>query len=69
MGKLAVSVAEAAAMLGVCENTARAYFRDGQLRGRKIRGRILIPVAAVHELLGNAPEPGKDWDLVLLGEK
>lgn len=47
MKKLVISVKEAAALLGVHEKTVRRAVARGELPGKKLRSRVLIPVAAL----------------------
>jgi excisionase family DNA binding protein len=49
---LLYSVAETARALGLGENTVRKMVARGDLPARRINGRLLIPVEAVHALAG-----------------
>ena len=48
---IAVSIAEAAARLGIHRQTLRAAIERGDLRAVRIGRRWLVPVAAIDELL------------------
>lgn len=56
--RMALGVAETAALLGVSRTTVHALLRSGRLRSVKIGARRLIPVAEVERLLeqGTAEE-------------
>lgn len=47
---LLVSVSAAARLLGLSPATVRRLIREGQLDAKKIRGRRLIPTAAIKQL-------------------
>ena len=67
--KRAYSVAEAAGLLGVSENTLRAEIRDGNIFVKQVRGRrLLVPSWAIDEYLAR-PEPSDTWDKLLLRDK
>ena len=48
---IAVSIAEAAARLGIHRQTLRAAIERGDLRAVRVGRRWLIPIAAIDELL------------------
>lgn len=55
MQKMALSVSEAAEVLGVAPSTVRLMAQSGQLRSVRVgtgKGKLLIPVQAIEELLG-----------------
>ncbi|MCQ6249246.1 MULTISPECIES: helix-turn-helix domain-containing protein [Streptomyces violaceusniger group] len=56
---LAVSVKEAAGMIGVSYMTLWRAIREGEFPGVKIRDRILVPVQAVQMLFAAAVESGE----------
>lgn len=51
---LAVSKEKAAQMLGVSERTLHNLTRDGRLLTVAIGRRVLVPMAALHKLIGGA---------------
>ena len=51
LGREAVSIAEAAGLLGLSRGTIRNMIRDGTLRTVAARRRRLIPLSAVRALL------------------
>lgn len=59
--RAAISVPEASAALGLSISTIYALVADGTLRAKRIGRRIVIPVAAVHEILEDtgAADPRK----------
>ena len=50
--RMAYSVTEAAAALGVSKTLIYQMIRRGELPSVKIGARRVVPVAAIHELLG-----------------
>lgn len=52
--RVAYSVVEAATQLRVSRATAYRLVQSGELRSVRLRGRVVIPVEAVTELLGKA---------------
>jgi excisionase family DNA binding protein len=54
MAPLAVSVQEAAEMLGVSVFTVRRNIRKGLLRAVRIGRRVVVPVESLRALLGTA---------------
>lgn len=50
--RLVLTIAEAAARLGIHRQTLRAAIERGDLRAVRVGRRWLIPVAAIDELLG-----------------
>jgi excisionase family DNA binding protein len=48
------TVAEVAKILGIGRNTAYEVCRNGEIPTIRLGGRILIPCAALHELLDGA---------------
>lgn len=50
--KPTITVAELAEVLGVHLNGAYAMVREGQVRALRVGKRIVVPTAAVRELLG-----------------
>ena len=57
MEKLAVSVAEAAQMLGIGRSAAYEAARTGQLPTVRIGRRLLVPITALQRLLAAAEFP------------
>lgn len=55
---VAVSIAEAAARLGIHRQTLRAAIGRGDLRAVRVGRRWLVPVAAIDELLEGRRGPG-----------
>jgi len=53
---LTYRVEEAARALGISRGTAYELIRTGQMRHVRVGRRVLIPKAAVREVLGLAPE-------------
>lgn len=47
-----ITVAELGEVLGCGRNAAYAFVREGRIRSLRIGSRIVIPTAAVRELLG-----------------
>ena len=59
----ALSVREAAEILGVCEQTVRKAARQGRIPALRVLKRVLIPRAGLDRLLGNrAPTPNDAGD-------
>ncbi len=54
-GKLCLSIAEAAAALGIGRSTFYAMAGRGEVPVRKIGGRSVVPVEALEELIHTAP--------------
>ena len=52
----AVSVKEAARILGVCEHTVRKAVREGRIPSLRLLKRIVIPRAGLDRLLGKGRE-------------
>lgn len=61
--KLALSVTEAAKMLGISRNTAYAAIKDGDLPVIRLGRRVLIPVAALEKKL-NVSTVGETRDAI-----
>jgi excisionase family DNA binding protein len=55
---LAISVEEAARRLGIARSTAYQYVRTGALPSVRLGARLLVPTAALEQLLTVAPPPG-----------
>lgn len=53
-GRLAHSVIEAAALLGISRTSVYTLLTSGALRSVRVAGRRLIPRAAIEELLNKA---------------
>lgn len=49
--KMAVKISEAAAMLGVCENSVRRLIARGKLRAVRVLRHVLVPVSEIERLL------------------
>ena len=56
MKRRTLSIREVAAILGVGKNTAYRAAKAGQIPTIRIGGRILVPLAALNDLIRNAPE-------------
>lgn len=54
MDKIAVSKAEAARLLSLSNRTVDRRLADGSIRHVKIGGRVVIPVAELERLVGEA---------------
>lgn len=54
-GCLAVTIPEAQRLSGVSRSMIYRLLREGQLTGRKIRGRTVIETASIRALLDNSP--------------
>ena len=54
--RLCYTVTEAAQLLGVSRNFGYELARTGQIPIRRFGGRILVPKAAFHRMLGELPE-------------
>lgn len=52
---LAVSVREAAHLLGISERSLRKWTRQGKIRARRIGGRVLYSIATLEEFLAADP--------------
>lgn len=52
-GRLALSMQETADSVGVSLKTVSNWIDSGKLRAKKIDGRVLVPLAAILELLGD----------------
>lgn len=61
--KLALSVTEAAKLLGISRNTAYAAIKDGDLPVIRLGRRVLIPVAALEKKL-NVSTVGETRDAI-----
>ena len=48
---LAVSVKEAARLLGVCQRTVWQAAKRGEIQSRKIGSRVVFPLASIHRFL------------------
>jgi excisionase family DNA binding protein len=53
-GRLTVTVEEAAQLLGISRTTAFQAVRSGEIPAIRVRRRILVPVAALNDLLRGA---------------
>jgi hypothetical protein len=51
----AVSIPQAARMLGVSQTTLKRELRSGNVPHRKFANRVLIPLSWVHEMTGQTP--------------
>jgi excisionase family DNA binding protein len=51
----AVSIPQAARMLGVSRTTLKRELRSGNVPHRKFGNRVLIPISWVHEMTGHVP--------------
>ena len=77
MAELALSVKEAAQLLGLSERTIREMVYDGRIPFKRIRtgrgggrgGRIIIPRRALEEWLAQPDEPPRARTLRLFAEK
>lgn len=77
MAELALSVKEAAQLLGLSERTVREMVYDGRIPFKRIRtgrgggekGRIIIPRRALEEWLAEPDEPPRERTLRLFAEK
>lgn len=52
--RLTLSIAECAAKMGISRNSCYLAVKTGEIPSIKIGSRILIPVAALEKMLGNA---------------
>ena len=52
IGRVTVSVDEAAAMLGISRTSAYEYIRTGHLPAIRMGRRLLIPLKSIDDLLG-----------------
>ena len=55
--RLAYSVSQTPKLLGCSDNTVRRMIASGQLRSVRLRGRVIVPVVAIEELLGIERQP------------
>jgi excisionase family DNA binding protein len=58
-GPVFYSVSDAAEMLGMCGMTLYRAIRDGQFPAVRIRGRLIIPAAAIEGIAAAAVEAGE----------
>ena len=64
MERLTLTVAEAAKVLGIGRGTAYEAVRTGQLPALRVGRRLLVPVAALKQKLGNPAaftDDSADW--------
>jgi excisionase family DNA binding protein len=54
--KLAVTLCEAAAMISVSELTLRRKIWAGEVRAKKVGGKVLVSMDEVRRLVGLAPK-------------
>ena len=64
MERLAYSVSEVAALIGVSANTIRKEMREGKLAFKKVSGRKIIPRHCLNEYLADTGQSGSGpkWD-------
>jgi len=55
MERLTVSLNEAARLLGISRSTAKTLVRQEQIKSVRVGRRILIPLTALNEFIGNGP--------------
>jgi len=51
--RLAYSIPETAAALGISESTVKRLIQNGELASAKVLKRTVVPVAAIRKLLGS----------------
>jgi excisionase family DNA binding protein len=54
---IAVSVARAAALVGVSRATIRTYAKSGRLRIARLGRRVIVPVNALEQLVRESTQP------------
>lgn len=54
---VAVSVDQAAVMLGLSKHTVRKYEREGQIKATRIGSRVLIPVDEINRIVKEGIDP------------
>ncbi len=60
LAPLAVSIEEAARLVGLSPHTIRAYERKGLIKATRLGTRVLIPVSELHRLIEiGCPSPSK----------